>query len=123
MYGAGLKDLLTEEQSVLALEMKKIINDFLAVAWSEHEYADSLKIATEIEQVLRADKTEIDADLVEGLNLTKDFAVSREYSKDRIYYRVNVEAMRVYANMIKDLELDGLDENKLILDLIAQRQV
>lgn len=120
-FGGGLKDLLCEEQSVLAIEIKRILNDLLAVVWTEVAFTSGLEVASELEQVLRADKTELDADLVEGLNLTKDFAVRREYREDKIYYRVNVEALEVYSKMIKDLELDGLDENKLILKMIAQR--
>jgi|LFRM01.2.fsa_nt_gb hypothetical protein len=58
--------------------------------------------------------------MVADLTITKDFAVRREYSGNRIYYKVNVEAMRVYANMIKDLGLDQLDENKLILELLGK---
>lgn len=121
LYGGGLKDLLTEEQSVLAIEIKKILNDLLATVWTEVAFTSGLEVASELEQVLRADKTELGIDLVEDLTITRNFAVVREYREDRIYYRVNVEALELLATMIKDLELDGLDENKLILDLIAQR--
>lgn len=121
LYGGGLKDLLTEEQSVLAIEIKKILNDLLAVAWTEVTFTSGLEVAAEIEQVLRADKTELDIDLVEDLTITKNFVVVREYSENRIYYRVNIEALEVYAKMVRDLGLEDLNENKLILDLIDQR--
>ena len=123
LFGAGLKDLLSEEQSVLAIEIKKILNDLLAVVWTEAAFTSGLEVAAELEQVLRADKTELDIDLVEDLTITKNFAVVREYREDRIYYRVNVEALEVYAKMIKDLGLEQLDENKLILKLIAEDRV
>jgi len=123
IFAAGLKDLLAEEQSVLGLEMKELVNDSLMAAWTGITWVTVFDVYAELEKVLTADKSEVNAELVNDWIYIKDFAVVREYHKDRIYYRVNTESLGVLVKMIKDLGLDKLDENKLILDLIAQRQV
>lgn len=121
VFASGLKDLLVEDKSVLGLELKGLVNDSLMAAWTGITWATVFDVYSELEKVLITDKTEVSAKVVHDWIYIKDFAVKREYCKDRIYYRLDMEALEVLAGMIKDLGLEQLDENKLILDLIARR--
>lgn len=119
IFATGLIDLLVEDKSVLGLEMRGLVNGLLVAAWTGITWATVFDVYAELEKVLTADKTKISAELVNDSIYIKDFAVVCEYYKDRIYYRVNTEALEVLANMIKDLGLEQLDENKIILKLIS----
>ena len=125
IFAAGLKDLLSEGQSILSLEMQRLLNGLLVSVWTGMSECEVFRVYNELAMVLGSDKTELGvrSELMNKLHLSKGFAVKRDYGEQEITYKVNVEALESLATMIKDLELDKLDENKLILDLIAQRQV
>lgn len=119
IFATGIRDLLVEDKSVLGLEIKGLVNDLLMAAWTGITWATVFDVYAELEKVLTTDKIEVSVKVVNDSIYIKDFAVKREYCKDRIYYRLDMEALELLATMIKDLGLEQLDENKIILKLIS----
>ena len=123
IFAAGIRDLLAEGQSILGLEMQRLLNKLLISVWTGMSECEVFRVYNELTRVLAADKTELGvrSELMNNLHLSKGFAVKRDYSEQGITYKVNTEALESLATMIKDLGLEDLDENKLILELLAQR--
>lgn len=120
LFAKTLKELLSKEQSILALQIKQYLHNIVVVAWSDYGYVDALTVYVEVENLIIESKSSlgITGQFVESLQYCKGFALKKHYDTDTVSYEIDHRGLKSLIDMLKALGLEDLQEAIHFIDMV-----
>ena len=120
LFSNTLNSLLNRENSLLALQIKQYLHDFVVTAWSDYNPIDALGVYIEVETLITKVKAKetITLEFVEQLQYRKGFTLIKHYDTNIVEYKLDLQGLQSLATMLDKLGLSELQEVSHYINLV-----
>lgn len=120
LFSSALNNLLNRESSLLALQIKQYLHDFVVTAWSDYSCIDAIGVYIEVEALIMKVKSKetITSDFVEQLQYCKGFTLIKHYDTNIVEYKLNLQGLQSLVAMLDELGLSELQEASHYIALV-----
>lgn len=113
IFGQAFRNLLDKSKDYFeALQIKQFLHEQIIKVYADSNGATPLEVYVEIEKLMTTNKrpkgiTQAD---YEAALYSSTFAVTKRYEASGLTYELNIEGLKVLAELLEALELGGLQE-------------